>query len=411
MSIRDEIAEKINSGSTYEEVALERGIKRKTVINRYNEWKLEEAKKQVVIKEQIVYEDIKNEELEDENERLHKEINKLSKSRQGLMDSNRTLRAQSRRTFRSDNDLEDLGRELIEANKKASARLLPFSKDDKPYTFSIGNKGIIQLSDLHFNEIIDMEFNQYNPEVCAKRLKLFILKSVVILKSRSVTEVYLVNTGDIMNSSRRKSEITNQYTNRADASIILQDLLIQVILELKEHFLVKVISVQGNESRLEEDWDSTNFLCSDGFDYIVFANIKQQFEFAKVEGVEFISIDKLECIFTVNDVNILATHDCSKFTSTQSKCQSKIGGYYTAGKHVDFILSGHIHSTLISDFSSRSASIAGTNEYAWNKLGLSGKASQNLYVVDQIKNITKICVELQNTNGIIGYNVKDRFDG
>ena len=62
---------------------------------------------------------------------------------------------------------------------------------------------------------------------------------------------------------------------------------------------------------------------------------------------------------------------------------------------IDYIISGHIHSARVGDIASRSSSLVGANEYSEKGLNLSGRASQNIYIFHENKNIDAMKIDLQ----------------
>ena len=65
---------------------------------------------------------------------------------------------------------------------------------------------------------------------------------------------------------------------------------------------------------------------------------------------------------------------------------------------------GHLHSAMISDMYARSSGLPGANNYSQNALSLTGKASQNFYIVSDNGDIHGMKVDLQDTTGYDGYN-------
>ena len=212
----------------------------------------------------------------------------------------------------------------------------------------------------------------------------------------------------LLNSDRRIDEITNQGINRAKASVIAQTLILQVVMHLRLSYKVQIVSIMGNESRLDLEWASADNVNSNSFDYLIAANIKQVVEFSGIQGISFGDIDKQEMIIDINGQKWMLSHDCSRFTSSQPKTQSKMGAAHLNGQPFTYAISGHIHSTMLGDLSSRSASLAGTNEFAEIKLNLSGKASQNGYIVGK-DYIIPFATDVQNVDGYVGYDIKDEL--
>ena len=50
--------------------------------------------------------------------------------------------------------------------------------------------------------------------------------------------------------------------------------------------------------------------------------------------------------------------------------------------HIDYVIFGHLHETLITPTYARSGSLVGADEFAYNGLNISGSvASQNIYLI------------------------------
>ena len=72
---------------------------------------------------------------------------------------------------------------------------------------------------------------------------------------------------------------------------------------------------------------------------------------------------------------------------------------------------GHIHEALIADTYARSSGLPGANGYSENALNLTSRASQNLYIFFEDKSHDCIKVDLQNVDGIVGYNINMALAG
>ena len=77
---------------------------------------------------------------------------------------------------------------------------------------------------------------------------------------------------------------------------------------------------------------------------------------------------------------------------------------------IDFVIWGHLHEAMIADRYARSSSLCGSNNYSEDALLLSGKASQNIYLVFEEDRIDTIKVDLQDTTNYPGYDNKDWQD-
>ena len=103
--------------------------------------------------------------------------------------------------------------------------------------------------------------------------------------------------------------------------------------------------------------------------------------------------DKLNDVIKVKGKNILLTHG-DKIKHTKDEIQKlKYRMMEQIGEKIDYVIFGHIHSTLITSTYARSGSIVGADEYASNGLNISESVvSQNIYIVDD--KITAIEVKL-----------------
>ena len=71
--------------------------------------------------------------------------------------------------------------------------------------------------------------------------------------------------------------------------------------------------------------------------------------------------------------------------------------------NIDFMICGHLHECLISDYWARSSSLVGANSYSDVALNLSSKASQNIYILTQ-NGRHDVRIDLQESD-FDGYNI------
>ena len=401
---KEEVWKMVNEqGMTVDEVATIRGCSRTTIVDYLSRYEKDRMKEE----EPTPVESKEFEELEVAYELLMKEYSKEMKSKQKLMDSNRILRKERREGHRTDNSVGEYAKEITAINKKYGAELAKIELPTIPYSRT-GKVGVVQISDWHANEIINLPNNQYDFEVLAKRAKKLADEAIFLFEAHGIKNVLLASTGDMLNSDRRLDELLNQAVNRSKATVLVQHILTQMILHLRKHFGVHIVSVLGNESRVGEDWHSSNNVVSDNYDFVIMQNIKEKFEFSGIDDVTFGSVDKMESIVEVNGQKWLLVHDTGRVTDKQKDTQSKIGSYYLKGTPIDFIIAGHIHASRATDLSARSASMAGSNEYNEHKMSLVGRAAQNLFIVGK-NDRQSIVVDLQNVEGVDGYKIIDEL--
>ena len=327
------------------------------------------------------------------------------KQKQKAQDKNRIANKSFREFARLENALSEFAKEQLKIYKEYSQALKELNISPLKKNTKTSGVGVMQISDLHGNELVDLPHNKYDFNIMAKRLKLYVTQCIEDFKLKKYKKVAMLFTGDLLNSDRRLDELLNASTNRAKATSLMRHILLQVILEVRNAgFQITIISVLGNESRVGKEMPFSNEGLSDNYDFMIMNGLKQILEFSNIKGIKFGSIDKVEEIVTIDGRQWLLAHDVSKMTSQQKTAQSGIGRHSLNGNNISFIIGGHIHSTNIGDFYARSGSTVGANSYSENALGLYGYASQNYYLCRNGR-INKISVDLQNIKEIKGYSV------
>jgi predicted MPP superfamily phosphohydrolase len=77
---------------------------------------------------------------------------------------------------------------------------------------------------------------------------------------------------------------------------------------------------------------------------------------------------------------------------------------------IDYVLSGHIHEAYISDMFGRSGSTVGNNAFNFDGLNITGRASQNCYVVSPAGSIHGFKIDLQDVDHIEGYDIQKSLE-
>lgn len=315
---------------------------------------------------------------------------RLAKQKQQHMDTNRIERKSFREHARVENAYAEYTKELIEVVKAN-----PFNCSPSLDVSNAPAAGVIQLSDLHFNELVDLPHNQYSFEMASRRLKRFAQQSIKLLHANNVGNVLIACTGDLMNSDRRMDELLSNATNRSKATFLAADILSQFIGEIQSHFNTSVASITGNEGRVDKEPGWNEAIATHNYDWTIHNILKLRFAGT---DVNFIDGDPLELVVEVGGLNILLLHGHSITSKTSlSDLISKLIGKWSArGVRIDYAIFGHIHESAIGDIYSRSGSTVGANAYSEHGLNLISRASQNVYVVDELKNINGFKIDLQN---------------
>lgn len=317
---------------------------------------------------------------------------KNKKQTQRQQDKNRIANKTFREYARIENAVSGFYEEFV--------RLLKENKPSEPtvqHHVENDSVGIIHLSDVHFNEQIELATNKYNFEVAARRLRKLVTHAMKSFEINGVSTVLLAMTGDMFNSDRRLDELLENATNRSSAVFIGFDIIRQIILDINKKFNVVVASVSGNEGRVGKDVGWCNDQALDNYDIVLHNMLRHSF--ADSKGVDVLNIyDPLECIVSIGPANVLLIHGHNGTANTklvdQRMAQYK-ARYAAHGISIDYVLMGHIHQAFVSDTFARSGGLPGANAYSEKALNLESKASQNFYIIEEDGSIHGTKVDLQ----------------
>ena len=322
---------------------------------------------------------------------LLRENVRYRKEKQKAQDVTRIERKGFREHARIENAVEEYSKELkqlFENNK--------LHKLTKSHKISKRAVGVIQFSDVHFNELVELQNNRYDFKVASQRCQYFVEKASAYFKINNVSQVVVALTGDLMNSDRRLDELLNQASNRAKATFLAVDIMQQVILDLSKRFNVSVANVVGNEGRANKELGWSNSVATDNYDYTIFSCLKYLFKDSKVH---FIDGDPSELVINVAGQNLLMIHGHGAVGAGVEKSINQICGRYSMkGIKIDYVIFGHVHSARVGDCFGRSSSMVGANDYSEKALNLGGRASQNAYVFYDNGNRDGIKIDLQNVD-------------
>lgn len=329
--------------------------------------------------------------------------------RQKQIDLNSQLRKTNREQYRVYNNLEEIYTQYVDL--LSNVDLTKFKL--KPYAVQTNGKVLlIQISDVHFNELInssEANGNNYDFIIASKRLKKFISKCKQYAKMEKITEINLILTGDLINSSRRLGEKLAQSTSLVKASLLATYLLEQAIVDLAKDFSTTVSSVVGNESRIQDEWDSSSISLSENYDFLIFENLRRIFNKTKVRFTESKNLSQ-QVVHLSNGFNALIIHGNQLSKSNTDRDIAKILQQYVyQGIKIHGVYYGHYHSASISDFVSRCGSLCGGNAYSTNDLGFLSRASQNCYIINPDLGCDGIKFDLQNCDND-EYDIKEELE-
>lgn len=361
---------------------------RKTISNLFN---ISERKAREIVKK------FKQSKQSEKNE-LENYALKLQLKNQKLLDQNRIER-KIRDEYRSLNHLKELTDQLVNCFNGYQ------NKTIKHETINGNHTGIIQLSDLHLGEEINLKHNQYNFNVASKRLKKLAIQVKKIFNAYDIKHVLISLTGDCFSALKHADQLVSYVTSRANSVFIASNLLEQFILDLNQDFNISCCCVAGNESRdaSQEIVPSNNMLMSDNLDISLFNILKIMF---RNTDVRFLDTNIIDCVVKIYNHNFLFTHGHTfSHQNLQKSIQELKGKYAIRNMRISHVIFGHIHNSYVSSDAGffRSGSLCGDNSYSFNLLNYSGKASQNICIVSE-KSVNGISLDLQDVENVIGYD-------
>ncbi len=328
---------------------------------------------------------------------------RLEKRTQRAQDSNRIKNKSFREFARLDNAIKEYSKHMVAILQK-----IPIKKFKPINVKSSKGTGLIQISDTHFNELVEMESNQYDFEIASKRMRTFVRKAKIYLKAVGVKKVFVGITGDLLNSDRRLDELLSMSLNRANATFLAVSILKQAIEDIREDFEVSVGCVSGNESRAGQEIGWTEAVASDNYDNTIYNML--YYIFKERSDIHFIPMNNsLELVVEVEGQNVLLIHGHSVRGKIENTITQIKGRYSSQGIQLGYIICGHIHSARIGDTYGRSSSLVGANAYSEKALNLESRASQNVYVFYRDGNRDGVKIDLQYYDKI-GYDIDHELE-
>ena len=322
---------------------------------------------------------------------------RLAKQRQGLLDVQRLERKAFREHARVDNAVAAYTRELATLlRQRGFSRHRP-----RPLPHRDGETVlIVQLTDLHFNERVELPSNRYDFSIAAARLAKLAARIKQLGACFHAQKLVFACLGDFLNSDRRLDELLSNATNRSRATLLAADILRAFLLDLHSAFPVEVYGITGNESRVTAELGWSDPLATDSYDLMIYAILERSL--ASVDGIRFCGFRAHELLFEVLGHTFLCLHGHQVGANLQKSVQEIAGKYAAQGITVDYTLFGHLHATAIGDYHARNASLVGSNAYSEAGLNFCSKAAQNLHIVST-HGIDSLKVDLQEVSGIEPY--------
>lgn len=352
-----------------------------------------------------------NELLKDQEIDLSESLVKLEAQNQKKADINNQLRKSNRENYRLYNSLKESYDTYVECLKSIDLSKI---KIEKHKSDKKRNKcGILHLTDWHMNELINPNEsfgNEFNFEILSKRAKKFVVESMKEFDANNVSDVYILMTGDMFNSSRRLSEKIAMCSSLTMASLLLIYILEQIIIELTQKYNVHISFCVGNESRIEQDlMESQSMLASSNYDFLLFHSLRIIFRNKPVEFI--VPKNLIHSVVTLkNGCNILITHGHILKGTDIKSITNLMNQYCYNNIKINHILIGHYHHAQIGDLISMGGCLCGGNSYTSSDLQFFTRASQNCYIVNDDYSLKGIRIDLQDVKDYKGYDLIEELE-
>jgi hypothetical protein len=315
---------------------------------------------------------------------------KTKRQLQKRMDTQRIERKAWRMENRNTGIVEDTLSELLD-----KVEVFDSYKIKKQIKEDSDKIGILQLSDWHVGEVVDLEENKFNFRVAKERVSKYTEEVKEKLLKNNIKNIYALFLGDMLNlDSHRDKQLTNESV-RAFALKELYSCVSMMIDDLlKEGFIINLAGVVGNESRIvsKEFMSSIDNIAIDSFDFILFMMLQARYD--DCENVNFINnCDNIELVVNINGKNIYMAHgNFINHRKLEDEVASiKVRWFKKKKIMIDYCIFGHIHSTLITDNYARNASLVGANGFSDKVLNIhDSHASQNVGFVGEHIDIMSI---------------------
>ena len=306
--------------------------------------------------------------------------------------------------------LEELNKELINSLKKIN----PIFTNNNLAVVEPKSTDVllVQLSDLHINELTN-EFRNtnYDLNIASKRLKKFANKIKNEIINNGIKKIVIAMTGDLCNSDSILSKQQNNATDKATSIIMATKLIQYFILDIYNYCQnISVLGVCGNEGRLHNmsDFYTDENLVVNSPDFVILNFLEMILQ--DINGIKFLNGRNTEQVVNINGNNILFTHGVLFGKGDMGKAvQQTVARYSDKGINIRYTVSGHLHSTKLSNYFMRSSSLVGNNSYATTTLNLNSRASQNIAFVSDNGDVTPMAIDLENVDNIDGYDISNEI--
>lgn len=337
---------------------------------------------------------------------ITKEYKRLKKSIQRLRDENTALRAIERREFRAEEEMRSWKENINELIRGSRENVwMDFDETEREEEKLLGregkkNVGFLVLSDWHIGKTVGLDGNRFDFEEARKRLTRLSVHVCKYLKLYNISTLHIALLGDFIHAQHRRDMKSVAQFVEIEAGVYCYHLIREFIESFRFSLNDIVISgVVGNESRFDSHEFHTNINseAKNSIDYMIYEMLKSNFELIPEVTFNINGSNLFENVLKINEnFNILAIHgdkiNQSNIDNEISKLKLKV--FNEKREYIDYVILGHIHSTLITDKYARNASLVGADEYASRGLNIPESYVSQLFGVICDKDIHVFSIRL-----------------
>ena len=182
----------------------------------------------------------------DEIEKLNEKILELKKERVKLSDLNSMLNKKIREQSRHENMLEcarDIARDFNQVKPLLS---------NPPVIKSGDKEGLVLLSDWHIGLECENHWNEYNLEIAKERVSFLKQRIIDICLHNDVTKLNICCCGDMISGIIHNNLRLENRENVVEQSIIVVEMISELLTSLSTLFKVDFYYVVGNHERISQ---------------------------------------------------------------------------------------------------------------------------------------------------------------
>lgn len=337
---------------------------------------------------------------------ITKEYKRLKKSIQRLRDENTALRAIERHEFRAEEEMRSWRESINELVRGSRENVwMDFDETEREEEKLLGregkkNVGFLVLSDWHIGKTVGLDGNRFDFEEARKRLTRLSVHVCKYLKLYNISTLHIALLGDFIHAQHRRDMKSAAQFVEIEAGVYCYHLIREFIESFRFALNDIVISgVVGNESRFDSHEFHTNINseAKNSIDYMIYEMLKSNFELIPEVTFNINGSNLFENVLKINEnFNILAIHgdkiNQNNIDNEISKLKLKV--FNEKREYIDYVILGHIHSTLITDKYARNASLVGADEYASRGLNIPESYVSQLFGVVCDKDIHVFSIRL-----------------